>query len=216
MLQDWETVTFLHWRYDAPTLQRMLPRGLEVETYDGSAWVGLVPFRVTELRPTFAPALPWISHFPETNVRTYVRGPDSEPAVWFFTLEADRLAAVLGARLTFGLPYRWARMSVVLDRDKLAYESRRNPKTSIRVVIGERIEPSELEMFLTARFRLYSTLAGKLVYADVDHEPWPLFNARIERLEEDLMNWLKLPVSGDPLVHYSTGVHTRVGPIQFC
>jgi len=215
MFQDWETLTFLHWRYDAAAVQRKLPRGLTVETFDGSAWVGLVPFCVSNLRPPLAPALPWVSFFPETNVRTYVRGPDGEPGIWFFTLEADRLGAVIAARSTYGLPYRWAKMRVDLDGRTIEYTSRRNPRTSIRIAIGDRVEPTDRDIFLTARFRLYSLLAGKLAYADVEHEPWPLRNARVERLDEDLMEWLGLPVAGEPLVHYSPGVHTRVGRIRF-
>ncbi len=215
MFQDWETLTFIHWRYDAPSMQRMLPPDLVVDTFDGSAWVGLVPFRVTNLRPPLAPAIPWASHFPETNVRTYVRGPDGEPGIWFFTLEADRLGAVIAARATFGLPYRWASMSVKLDRDRVEYSSRRNPHTSIRIAIGNAMRPTDREIFLTARFRLYSLLLDRLVYADVSHEPWPLREARIEHMDQDLMESLGLPVEGDPLVHYSPRVHTRVGPIRF-
>jgi uncharacterized protein len=212
MLQDWETVTFIHWRFEIAAIQRMLPAGLVVDPFDGSAWVGLVPFRVTNLR---FPALPWTVQFPETNVRTYVRAPDGESGVWFFTLEADRLAAVIGARATFGLRYRWARMSVDVQGERVEYVSRRNPHTSVRVAIGGRIEPTDLDMFLTARFRLYSRLFGRLAFADVEHEPWPLRSARIERLDEDLMNSLGLAVSGEPLVHYSPGVHTRVGRLRF-
>jgi uncharacterized protein YqjF (DUF2071 family) len=210
MFQDWETLTFLHWRYDIDAIHRLLPAGLQVDQFDGTAWVGLVPFRVTSLRPPGAPALAWLSHFPETNVRTYVRGPDGEPGVWFFTLEADRLVAVIGARASFGLPYHWAKMRVESNGNRVEYTSRRNPHTEIHIRIGDRIQPGDLEIFLTARFRLYSTLFGKLAYANVHHEPWPLFSASVEHLDEDLMSWLNLPVMGDPLVHYSPGVHTRV------
>ncbi len=215
MFQDWETLTFIHWRYEIASIQRMLPEGLVVDSFDGSAWVGLVPFRVTNLRPPLAPALPWISHFPETNVRTYVRGPDGEPGIWFFTLEADRLAAVIGARTTFGLPYRWARMRVSENDGRAEYVSRRNPNTSIRVAIGTPIDASDRDVFLTARFRLYSLFLGRIAFADVEHEPWPLHSARIEVLHEDLMSWLGLPPAGEPLVHYSPAVHVRVGRIRF-
>jgi uncharacterized protein YqjF (DUF2071 family) len=112
MFQSWRWLTFLHWRYEPGEIRRLLPKGLELDTFDGSAWVALTPFLLSGLRPPFVPALPWISHFPEMNVRTYVRGPAGEPGIWFFTLEADRLAAVVGARLGYGLPYRWADMHV--------------------------------------------------------------------------------------------------------
>ena len=112
MTQIWQSLTFLHWRYEAAAIARTLPKGLTLDTFDGSAWVGLVPFTLAGVRPYGFPALPWISEFPETNVRTYVRGADGERGVWFFTLEADRLAAVMLARWWYHLPYRWAAMRV--------------------------------------------------------------------------------------------------------
>jgi uncharacterized protein len=104
MFQRWRWLTFLHWSYGAETIRRLIPPQLTLDTYEGAAWVGLTPFLLTSLRPPLAPALPWISRFPETNVRTYVRGPDGEPGVWFFKLEAERLAAVAGARATYRHP----------------------------------------------------------------------------------------------------------------
>src|SRR5207253_428282 len=103
--QTWKWLAFLHWRFDPQEVAKLLPAGLTLDTHDGAAWIGLTPFIVTGLRAPFVPALPWISHFPETNVRTYVRGPDGARGIWFFTLEAARLAAVMGARVTYGLPY---------------------------------------------------------------------------------------------------------------
>ena len=125
MFQGWEQLTFLHWRYPPDAIRRLLPRNLELDVFDGSAWVGLVPFIVTSLRPPGLPAMPWISRFPEMNVRTYVRGPDGERGIWFFSLEADRLAAVAGARLSYGLPYRWAQMKVFAGPESIDYTSRR-------------------------------------------------------------------------------------------
>src|ERR1041384_4832910 len=100
MLQDWETLTFVHWRYDASTLQARFPAGLTIDVYDGAAWIGLTPFRVSHLTLPGAPPLPWLSTFPETNLRTYVRGPDGIRGIWFFSLDAARLLAVLGARVS--------------------------------------------------------------------------------------------------------------------
>src|SRR5690242_3793866 len=104
MLQRWNNLTFLHWHYDPSVIRRLLPNELTLDTYEGAAWVGLTPFVLTHLRLGFGPPLPWISAFPEMNVRTYVQGKDGKPGGWFFTLEADRLAAVLGARLGYRLP----------------------------------------------------------------------------------------------------------------
>src|SRR5438105_8697138 len=125
MFQCWERLTFLHWRYLPEVIRPLLPYHVELDTFDGTAWVGLTPFLLSGLRPPFLPALPWISYFPEMNVRTYVRGPDGEPGIWFFTLEADRLTAVVGARLGYGLPYRWADMHVRRGTETVDYASQR-------------------------------------------------------------------------------------------
>src|SRR4051812_46149326 len=104
MRQRWENLTFLHWRYRVADVRPLLPAGLEPDVYDGEAWVGLVPFRVRGLTLPKAPAVPWLSTFPETNVRTYVIDRTGRRGVWFFSLDAARLPAVAGARLLYGLP----------------------------------------------------------------------------------------------------------------
>src|SRR5688572_7906720 len=96
MFQRWRRITFLHWPCEPALLAGRLPPPLELDKFDGVGWVGLTPFIVAGLRPPFVPALPWLSKFPETNVRTYVRGPDGQRGVWFFSLDAARLAAVIG------------------------------------------------------------------------------------------------------------------------
>src|SRR5689334_5835111 len=126
MFQGWYGLTFLHWRYRPQTIRPLVPPSLELDLYDGSAWVALTPFLLLGLRPPGLPALPWISRFAEMNVRTYVHGPDGERGIWFFSLEADRLAAVLGARISYGLPYRWAEMRVRDGAGGVEYESRRH------------------------------------------------------------------------------------------
>jgi uncharacterized protein len=202
-------------------MQSLLPSGVEVDVFDGSAWLGMTPFLLSALHPPGVPPVPWLSEFPETNVRTYVRGPDGEPGIWFFTLESARLLAVWGGRLAYGLPYRWARMQVVREVDGVSYRSIRSSEsgpveTRIAVTIHERIEhPNELERFLTARFRLYSVRPDRQIrFADIEHEPWPLSRAGIWHLQESLTMSLGLPSIGEPLVHYSPGVHTRIGRLR--
>ncbi|HSU30745.1 MAG TPA: DUF2071 domain-containing protein [Bryobacteraceae bacterium] len=219
MLQGWDNLTFLHWRYQPDIIRRMLPRKLELDTFDGAAWIGLTPFIVTRTRPPGLPSLPWVSTFPEMNVRTYVCGPDGERGIWFFSLEADRLGAVIAARLGYGLPYRWARMAVRRDREYIEYTSRRHyreGRASIAIRIGAPIQPNEQERFLTARFRLYTRLAGRLAFAQVEHPPWPLTSATALRLEQNVIEHSGLPSpTGNPLVHFSPGVHTRIGRPTF-
>ncbi len=222
MFQSWNWLTFLHWRYPAAAIQRILPDGLTVDEHDGSAWVGLVPFRVDDLRlPSMWP-IPWISSFPETNVRTYVRDVNGERGVWFLSLDADRLAAVVGARTGFHLPYQWAQMRLDRIGSAVTYSSRRNgllascpAHSEIEIEIGDPFEADELterDHFLTALFRLYTTFRHGLSYVPVEHDPWPLFRARVLRLDEDLIAATGLPApEGDPLVHYSPGVEVKVG-----
>ena len=112
MKQEWRRLTFLHWSYDPEVVQRLMPEGLTVETYDGKAWVALVPFEMMA-KPTRGPELPWASHFWETNVRTYVTGPDGRMGVWFLSLDASRFGAMAAARIAYSLPYFWSRMRLV-------------------------------------------------------------------------------------------------------
>ncbi len=217
MFQRWNHLTFLHWRFPIASVASIIPPPLEVESFDGSAWVGITPFWLSGLRPPFFPALPWLSAFPETNCRTYVRGPDGESGVWFFSLDAARALAVAGARLGYGLPYAWSRMCVRFAGGLVRYESHRRwpdrkAMTRIEVQPGEPIESGELETFLTARFRLYSFMGGMLTSSRVEHPPWPLSNARVSHLEQTLTDAAGLPETHDrPIAHYSRGVSVRVG-----
>ncbi len=193
-LQSWLDLTFLHWLYPREMVQQQVPKPLEVETFDGAAWVGIVPFVIKGLRAPWMPALPWISRFSETNCRTYVRAPDGSSGVWFFSLDAARAAAVAGARIGYGLPYAWSRM-----------------RTSIRIDEGRPIASGELEIFLTARFRLYSFIFGQLTYTRIEHPPWPLRSARVLALEQTVTTAAGLPdPQGAPLAHFAQRVDVRV------
>jgi uncharacterized protein YqjF (DUF2071 family) len=212
MYQSWNHISFLHWRYPAASLQERLPRGLEIDTADGSGWISITPFLLEDFRTSWIPALPWISRFPETNLRTYVRGPAGR-GIWFFSLDAARLPAVFGAHAMFGLPYHWARMQVRVDDHSVQYESRRGNRaaTSIRMEIGESCRPDELSEFLTARYRLYSSHLDQVISVPVQHRPWPLCRARVLQLEQTLTSASALQVNAPPdLVHFSHGVHVRI------
>lgn len=221
MHQHWRWLTFLHWRYPAEAVQARLPDGLTVETFDGAAWVGLVPFHMDRVRAPGLPALPWLCCFPETNVRTYVRGRDGHSGIWFLSLDADRLPAVVTARATYGLPYFWSSMSVQRDGDQLCYRARRRwpgsagARCDARVDFGEAWEERQLgplDHFLTARFRLYSTVAGRLVVAEAEHPPWSLRRASVRQLRQDLLPASGLPEPDhEPVVHAADGVPVRIG-----
>jgi len=226
MRMKWEQLTMLHWRYPAAEVQALLPDGLTVETFDGSAWVGLIPFHMKVDVPFF-PEFARVLHFPETNVRTYVSGKSGKPGVYFFSLEASALVSVLTARTAYQVPYCWADMtieqtgSVEQADQRLRYESTRYwPKprgahSLVEVEVGAAYEPgeaSELDLYLTARWALYADLGPWITYAKMFHEPWPLHHVTVLHWADDLVaaSGLSQPV-GEPLAHYSPGVNVRCG-----
>jgi uncharacterized protein YqjF (DUF2071 family) len=214
MRHRWDTITFLHWAYDVATVQRHLPRGLTVEPWDGRAWVGLVPFEMH----LGGPVGPRLLRFPETNVRTYVVGPDGRSGVWFFSLDAASSLAVAAARATWRLPYFRSRMTVFRAGDDVTYAAARRATASrgaghdIRVTAGERLDdPGELEHYLTARFTLWNVVAGRPMRTQADHPPWSLRRATLTSLRENLLAAAGLPPPADaPIVHFSEGVDVRI------
>jgi len=217
MRQTWNYVTFLHWPYDPAVVRPLLPRELELDLFDGAAWVGLVPFLITGLTLPRWPALPWLSRFPETNVRTYVVDRAGRRGVWFFSLDAARLAAVVGARTGYGLPYFWAKMRVRNDPHHVRYRSRRRflrGHSDLTIEKGGLMpEQSERDIFLTARFRLYARWLGRIVCARAEHRQWPLHTARVLRLRDSLVREAGLPQpQGEALAHFAPRVDVRVGP----
>jgi uncharacterized protein YqjF (DUF2071 family) len=212
----WLTISFLHWRYDADAIQAMLPDGLEVDTYDGSAWVSMTPFLMADQRPPLLPTLGALSTFPETNLRTYVRGPGGRDGIWFFSLEAASAAMVLGARTFAGVPYHRGTLSLDESDGVMRYAGvRRGGSPAYRVVVGPggAIDASEHDVWLTGRWRAYSRHVGRLLETPITHEPWPLRAATVVELEQTLTSAVGLPKAvGEPLVHYSEGVRdVRIG-----
>ncbi|MFU8875668.1 YqjF family protein [Micromonospora sp. SL4-19] len=221
MYHRWSWITFIHWRYPPSMLQPMLPPGLTVETFDGSAWVGLTPFLMQGVRTPALPAVPWLSSFPETNLRTYVQDRRGRRGIWFLSLDAARLPAVLAARAGYRLPYYWSNMAVRIDGDQVAYRcARRWPgprrlRCDADVRLGPQLseaEHDELAHFLTARYRLFTVIAGRLAAAEAEHPEWPLRRGELLRLDQDLLTGAGLPTpASEPLLHASVGVPVRVG-----
>jgi uncharacterized protein YqjF (DUF2071 family) len=193
---------------------------LTVQTHDGSAWIGLVPF-VMRVSAAKGPVWPWAGIFPETNVRTYVTAADGSTGIWFFSLDAARLGAVVVARTGYQLPYFWSSMKVIQAGPIVTYESRRRwpgPRSAtscIAIEVGDPVATEAVpvvDQFLTARFRLYSRHPQGLSYAHADHPPWRLRGARLLHLDERLLTAAGLPApAGDPRVAFSDGVHVRIG-----
>ncbi|HEX2025784.1 MAG TPA: DUF2071 domain-containing protein [Actinomycetota bacterium] len=221
MYQEWNWLTFLHWAYDPAVLRSLVPPPLELDTFDGAAWVGITPFLMENLRAPGLPAVPWLSRAPETNVRTYVRAPDGQRGIWFFSLDHARLLAVTFARATYFLPYMWSSMSFRRRGPRVAYRARRRwpgapASYDIAVDVGDPLsdrEVGERDHFLTARWVLYTFYGSVLARARVEHPRWPLHRGRVVRLRQTLLSAAGLPEpTAEPLVHFSPGVSTRIGP----
>lgn len=220
MVQWWGDLTFVHWRFPAEAVQRLLPPGLTAETRDGSAWVSLVPFFLRVGLPHVS-SVPWLSRFAETNVRTYVRADDGSTGIWFFSLDAARLGAVLVARATYRIPYFWSKMRIERRAGSIRYTSARRwpgprgARSDVEVAIGSRLadtELDELDHFLTARWALYSAPVTGLHHARAFHAPWPLHRAEVVRCDDELIRAAGLPApSGTPIVHHSPSVEVRIG-----
>ncbi len=208
----WEELTFLHWPYEPAEIQALLPDGLCVDTFDGAAWVSLVPFRMRRAGPVALPPIPWISTFEETNVRTYVVDSAGNRAVWFLSLDAARLAVVAFARWTIGFPYVWSDMSIAVDGPSRTYVTmaRRWPRrpratTLVSIDVGRPIaEPSPLDVFLTARWGTVAQWRRQLRHHPVDHPAWQLHDASLVHLDDSAMTaaGLTAPV-GDPIVRWA-------------
>lgn len=219
LLHDWSELCLVHWRFPAQEVQALLPSGLKVDICDGSAWVGLVPFHCT-IRPRGVPRVPWACSFPEMNVRTYVRGPNGEPAIWFISLEAARLGAVLIARSVYGLKYFWSKMAFSRVGNVATYEARRRwpgargPRGSLAIAIGEAVgaeELGEIDRWLMNRWRFYCASPVGLVTGLVAHHPWPLRRARLLHCDPSLVTACGLSKpAGIPLVHYGGEVDVRM------
>jgi uncharacterized protein YqjF (DUF2071 family) len=189
MTQTWDDLLFAHWPIAADDLRRLIPAELTLDTYEGQAWVGIVPFKINGFRLRFILALPWLSHFLELNLRTYVI-VGGKPGVYFFSLDAARLLAVIGARVWFHLPYFWAHLSMEKRDGWMRYTSRRlhlggsaadldcayRPAGDVFLA-----EPGSLARWLTERYCLYALDGARNVYrAEIHHAQWPLQPAEMQ------------------------------------
>jgi len=217
MRQWWQELTFVHWDYEPAIVQRLLPSSLRVETFEGRAWVGLVPFFM-RVAPRGMPAVPLLLCFPETNVRTYVTAPDGSTGVWFFSLDAPRLLAVVTGRCGWRLPYCWSSMRVRREGDVMTYTCRRRwprvVQSEIAVRIGTACDQatSDLEHWLTARWQLFAATRRGLRRGRVEHMRWPLQQATWLGGHTNLLTAAGLPApETSPLVHWASTVAVRVG-----
>jgi uncharacterized protein YqjF (DUF2071 family) len=210
MSQTWHDLLFAHWPVAIDRLRELVPASFELDLFDGQAWLGVVPFHMTNVAPRFVPSLPWISAFPELNVRTYVRVAD-KPGVFFFSLDAGNPVAVGAARTLLNLPYYSAEMRVDVD-GRVEYASRRqaNPAAEFRgcyQALGtpRPPQPGTLEHFLTERYCLYAVDHQMRAYRlDIHHPMWPLQTAEAAITVNTMADaaGIRLP-SMAPLLHFA-------------
>jgi len=221
-IHHWDNISFLHWPFDADDIAPLIPEETTVLTHGGKAWVSVTPFFI-RVRPPGVPVIPPGWSFPETNVRTYVAGPDGREGLWFLRMEVTAAWFVATLRAT-GLPYVRQRMTVDAGNQRMAYASKPRGRPSegghdIVVQPGEQLDPPEggpRDRFLTARWGAFHRRAGMLLFTPVEHPPWTLYASSAETCEVDALfrdTGLPTPV-GPPVVHYSPGVKVKVGPPQ--
>jgi hypothetical protein len=220
---NWGKLLFMHWPIAAEALRPLIPKRLTIDTFEGEAWIGVVPFTMWGVRPTFMPPVPGLSEFHELNVRTYVH-LDGVPGVWFLSMEAASSLAVWGARTFFHLPYFDAEMSLKQKGKRIDYSSERTaedaPPAYFRATwkIGDALpesEPGSLEFFLTERYCLFSADEEKLYRLDINHPPWPLQRAELSSYDSTMIEALGLPTPKDePLLHYAEEIHVEAWPLE--
>jgi uncharacterized protein YqjF (DUF2071 family) len=230
MHQNWHHLLFLHWQIPPQELQQLVPPELTIDTFDGIAYVGLVPFTLSGVRPVGVPPLPWVSTFTEVNVRTYVHLDGRDPGVWFFSLDASSAIAVAAARAAYRLPYFHAQMDFLPTQEampEIDFTSHRDDPRGVKPADAhiryKRMEgitttaaPGSLEHFLIERYILYSADDDHNLYrARVHHQPYPIQRADLLELDETLIWAAGIRRSEDhPLRHYAREVNVKIYPIE--
>ena len=221
--QKWRNLLFLHWSADPIVLTQLLPPELELDLWEGQALVGIVPFSMHEVRPWLAPKVLGFN-FLETNLRVYVTH-QGEPGVYFFSLEAASRIAVYTARLGWSLPYYYAQMSQSERNGLVHYRSQRSssssPELEVQYKTGSAMEvadPTSIEFFLLERYLLFTKRKSKILRGQVYHTPYPIFQAKVSKVQQNLSDHIGLPLIDPKLryVHYSPGVDVEIFPLRVC
>jgi uncharacterized protein YqjF (DUF2071 family) len=213
MRMDWHDLLFMHWPISSAALRRYIPPNLAIDTFDGSAWIGVVPFRMRRVVPRLIPPLPYLSAFPELNVRTYVCA-EGKPGVWFFSLDAGNRIAVEVARDAFHLPYYNARMTCHPTDEAVEYSSVRTHHNVTPATFRAQYRPNgpayfstpnTLESWLTERYCLYAAnRRGALWRGEIHHRQWPLQPAEAEIEHNGMTDQIRLTLPDTrPLLHFA-------------
>lgn len=223
MEQKWHDLLFMHWPVRPSELEPLIPAPLRLNTFQGVAWLGVVPFRMSGVKRRGMPAVPGLSAFPELNVRTYVT-LDEKPGVWFFSLDAANALAVATARRWFHLPYFRAEMSCRQAGEGIEYASKRTHSHAPAAEFSASYEPiggpftaspTTLEYFLTERYCLYAAHGDAIFRGEIDHAPWPLQNARAEVNGNTMAaaSGIRLP-DEPPILHFARLQEVKIWGLQ--
>jgi uncharacterized protein YqjF (DUF2071 family) len=226
MRQRWAGLLFLHWPVDPALIAERLPAGLHVDTFEGKAWLGVVPFFMDRVRPVGLPAVPWLSWFMELNVRTYVHDDHGNAGVWFFSLDCNQPLAVEIARRSFHLPYEHAVMRSVKTGNRIEYHSRRKSIGALDAeydyeipLVTRPAEPDTLEWFLAERYLLFSSNpAGRIFSGRVHHAPYQIAAGICARLSTEpiRLNGFPVPMDAPASVLTAAPVDVRIFPLRRC
>jgi uncharacterized protein YqjF (DUF2071 family) len=223
MFQRWHQLLFAHWPVPADDLRGLLPRGLDLDLFDGQAWLGVVPFRMSGIHLRGMPPLPGLSAFPELNVRTYVRRGDQR-GVWFFSLDAASRPAVYSARRWFHLPYFEAQMELAERDGEIVYRSRRIHRGAPPAEFGaayapiapvQAARPGTLEEFLIERYCLFAMGPRGLACGEIHHSPWPIQRALADITINTMAQASGLRIAGPPAeLHFARRLDVLIWPLR--
>jgi len=224
MAQTWRDLLFAHWPVAADVIRPLVPVALELDTFDGHAWVGVVPFRMTGIRPRWLAPLPWLSAFAELNVRTYVT-VGGKPGVYFFSLDAANPVAVATARRWFHLPYMNAAMSCRNEGEAVDYASRRTHRGAPAAEFRAHYEPTgqvtlagrgSLAHWLTERYCLYTQGRRQLLMrGEIHHAPWPLQSAKAEIATNTMASAAGITLPAEPpVLHFARRLDVKIWPLR--
>jgi len=226
MRQRWAGLLFLHWPVDPALIAERLPTGLHVDTFDGKAWLGVVPFFMERVRPIGLPPVPWLSWFHELNVRTYVHDDQGNPGVWFFSLDCNQPLAVEIARRAFHLPYQHATMRSVKVGTRIQYTSRRKSPGALDAAFDYEMPTAtqtaatgSLDWFLVERYLLFSSNpAGGIFCGRVHHEPYQFAQAICTRWSTEPLRLNGFPIPSEPpsSMLAAAPVDVNIFPLRNC
>lgn len=216
--QHWRDLVFLHWPVEPTSIAHLYPPGARPDVFtDGATYVGLVPFAMSQVTLGGSPSIPYFGDFLETNVRLYSTDDDGRHGVLFRSLETSRLAVMPLTRTALGTPYTWAKMRLIRDGARMTYDSvRRLPRHGLRsrvvIDVGASVDPTPLEVWLTARWGAHTRKAGRTWWVPNEHVPFPLRAAEVLELRDDLVSASGVVPAGEPLrALYSAGVRATFG-----